>query len=555
LKKTCLGLLATVIACGCGGSKASQRTPPPVLTGSIAGAAMACAQTPLPTKGTIYYACDCGSGADPGCQAGSDSNPGTSPDKPWQTYKKAQAQFAALAAGDTIAFCKGGSFTGNKNAWVNASCRADNVCTVRDYTPSWAGSSTAMPKLVGGAMSLANDAGALHEEGYQFLNLEFDGPGSGDGLFIYNDIKDVLVCNVVLNNFENGINAESAQQPGAGSDGLNARITVRGSQIINNSNMGWLGACSGCNLEFNYFDHNGGNSPTEHAIYYSGQMDASGKSVTPVGEQIIGNEVHHSAQGSGTSCGGTIFVVHGLHDQMLIEGNLIAEDEGTAQEGCWGISLAPEYNTAEGFTNVTILGNTVVNVGNAPIEVESCQNCVIEDNLVIDDDAYGSGILVHPTTGSGQANDLTLQAVQVLNNTVYQIGTEGVGITVGGQGTNHVVAGNAVVGTGSNQWSCFSFDLAASAYYSDHNLCWDAAYGSAGWNKDTALAGWQSKTGLDAHSLYADPLFKNAADSGYDFTALAGSPLIGAGDPTHGSTVDIAGKTRPSPPDIGAYQN
>jgi len=50
-------------------------------------------------------------------------------------------------------------------------------------------------------------------------------------------------------------------------------------------------------------------------------------------------------------------------------------------------------------------------------------------------------------------------------------------------------------------------------------------------------------------------MFKNAADSGYDFTALPGSPLRGAGDPTHGSTVDIAGKPRPSPPDIGAYQN
>ena len=37
--------------------------------------------------------------------------------------------------------------------------------------------------------------------------------------------------------------------------------------------------------------------------------------------------------------------------------------------------------------------------------------------------------------------------------------------------------------------------------------------------------------------------------------ALPGSPLRGAGDPTHGSTVDIAGKPRPSPPDIGAYQN
>jgi hypothetical protein len=211
------------------------------------------------------------------------------------------------------------------------------------------------------------------------------------------------------------------------------------------------------------------------------------------------------------------------------------------------------YSTPEGFTNVTIQGNTVIGVGNAPIDVESCQNCLVEDNLVIDTDAYGSGIQVHPNGAS--SSDLHQQGVQVLNNTVYAVGTQGTGITVGGEGSNYVVAGNAVVGTAKSLFNCFAFDLAASAYYSDYNLCWDAAEKSGTWAKSMALAAWQTSTGLDAHSHYADPMFKNAATSSYDFTALAGSPLIGAGDPTHGSTVDITGKQRPSPPDIGAYQN
>ena len=606
LNKIYVGLLASLVAFGCGGSKSNQTTPTgsggttnaggttgsggksgsggttgaggtassggttgaggatggggappkPVLTGTVGDAAMTCAQMPLPTTGKIYYACDCGSGADPSCQAGSDSNAGTSADKPWQTYTKAQGQFAKLAAGDTIAFCKGGAFTGNKSAWVNASCRANNVCTVRDYTPSWASSSTAMPKVTGGALSFANEGGSAHEEGYQFLNLEFDG-SSGTGVFIYNDIKDVLLCNMVLNGYTDAIDAESALTPlASGSDGLNARITVRGSQILNNSDMGYIGACTDCTLEYNYFDHNGGNSPTQHDIYLEGQHDASGKSLTPTGEQIIGNEMHHSVEGSGTSCGGSILTLHGTHDQVLIQGNLIEEAQGTAQEGCWGIAVAPGgYSTPEGFTNVTILGNTVIGVGNAPIDVESCQNCVVADNLVIDTDAYGSGIQVRPNGNS--SSDLHATAIQVLNNTVYAIGTEGTGITVGGEGTGYVIAGNAVVGTAKTQFNCFGFDLAASAYYSDYNLCWDASEKSASatWAKSMSLSAWQTSTGLDAHSLYADPMFKNPAYSNYDFTAMAGSPLIGAGDPTHGSTVDITGKTRPSPPDIGAYQN
>src|SRR5438067_13550938 len=112
-----------------------------------------------------------------------------------------------------------------------------------------------MPKVAGRTLSFANDGSTSHEEGYQFLNIEFDGSG-GTGVFVYDDIKDVLLCNLVLNGFLDAIDVEGASGTvAAGSDGLNARITVRGSQIINNGDMGFIGACSGCSLEYNYFDH------------------------------------------------------------------------------------------------------------------------------------------------------------------------------------------------------------------------------------------------------------------------------------------------------------
>src|SRR5262249_2578543 len=142
-----------------------------------------------------------------------------------------------------------------------------------------------------------------HEEGYQFLNLELDGPGSGDGVFVYNDIKDVFLCNLSISNYGNGLNIEGSNPvTSSGTDGLNARITLRGSRVTNNSGQGWLGGCTGCVVEYNYFDHNGQDNIYDHDIYMGGAHDASAKLYVATGERVVGNQVFHSAQGPGTTC-------------------------------------------------------------------------------------------------------------------------------------------------------------------------------------------------------------------------------------------------------------
>ena len=77
---------------------------------TVAAAAAACANEAFPTTGTIHYVCDCGAGADSNCVVGSDSAAGTSPSAPWRTYSKGVNAISSMAAGDTVAFCKGGSF-------------------------------------------------------------------------------------------------------------------------------------------------------------------------------------------------------------------------------------------------------------------------------------------------------------------------------------------------------------------------------------------------------------------------------------------------------------
>ncbi len=554
---------------GSGGSAGGSGPVVPPLTGSIASAAQACADMPISQTGTVYYACDCGSGADASCTPGDDTKDGKTPGTAWRTYQKLQGQFANLNPGDTIAFCRGGVFAGNAtNVWVNSKCKASSPCTVRDYTPSGAPANVALPKLSGAEINLNDPGNAEHEEGYQFLNLDLDG-GAGYsvefGILAGNDIKDVLFCDMTVTGYQNGmyVGTSKPATSGSGSDTLNARITLRGSQILNNSNLGYLGACDGCVVEYNLFDHNGDANNQDHDIYFSGAADGNGNHYTATGERVVGNQLYHAAQGTGTVCMGDPLVVHGNHDGLLIQGNTIVQDPGTADGGCWGIAVTPGYGSsyAESFSNIVIAGNTVVDVGNISIYTASCQNCTIEDNLVIQSQsAFNStGIQAHLSSGTRDAVDQAMNAVQIINNTIYfdQPSVSFTGIVVGLEGTGHVVASNLILANSAKRFDCLGYDLSPSAYYSDYNVCWNLTGSVTDWEQVSggSLATWQSKSGLDKHSMTVNPMIKMPAVTNYDFRPVTGSPLIGAGDPSHSATIDGAGNPRPSPSDIGALQH
>ena len=514
-----------------------------------------------PNAGTIYYACDCGTGADTDCVAGDDGNAGTSPDAPWQTWEYARTQFANLEPGDSIAFCRGGGFDNDGTAgtrWVNGQCLADNPCVVRDYEPPWASGDEARPRINALAgqhgFALEDGGNSNHEEGYTFLNLDLRGSGDGNGFFIYNDIDDVLICNVAIDGFSIGVHAAGSNPADAGSDARNERINVLNSSITNNPGQGWLGACNGCGVDYTYFDNNGSAQAVyNHNIYFSG---ASGE--VAVGMHAIGNELNRSAIVGG-ECAGVSFVVHGEHDGLLIENNLVREDVDAAGGGCWGIAVDTGYGgDPEQFRNIVIRGNRVVNVGNVAIGLDACEDCVVENNVIIQEQSFGARGIAVPDRDR-EADDLPMTGVTVRNNSIY-FGPDasGTGIYLGGEGTGHVLVSNAVYYAGTNDgWNCLDLDLALSSYDAvDNNLCYfPNAPGGEWMNGVGTLADWQSSSSLDASSVVTDPGFVSTTGPDFDLSPESDtSPLVDSGHPTLSSNTDLTGTDRDDSPDIGAYE-
>jgi len=520
---------------GSGGSASGGAAPP---------APMGCPDDPA-SGVTIYYACDCGSGADKDCAAGKDSNDGKSPSTPWQTFEKARSQFASLKAGDRIEFCQGGSFTeGASNSFVNKNCRAGNRCVVTSYKAPWASGDEGRPVIH--APSGANgidftDANETHEEGYVFAGIELAGGGMNWGFFFYNDVSDVLVCNVAVHDFEIGLHTAGGNNVAT----HNERIVVRNSTITNNNGQGFLGCDNGLDIENNHFENNGSaRAILNHNIYLSG----GGNGVS--GVTIRGNELYKSTFTSG-KCTGTSLVAHGLIDNMLIENNYVHEDKGTVDAGCWGIAIVPGYSSKELFTNITLRGNTVVNMGNTSLGVAACQKCTIENNVVINQQSNNYNSILAPASDEG-SEDAKNDQITIRSNSVLIDGGQGIGVVQEGKG--NIIVNNAVYdsGAGNGGVACFNFDQPATSYTAiDHNVCFTNGKGEWVVGQGT-LDTWSKKTGFDQHSMLADPKYKSMA-SPWDLTPATGSPLLNIADATNCPTTNITGSARTSTPNIGAY--
>jgi hypothetical protein len=499
-------------------------TPTPTPQPATGGDAISsCAKDRIRTTGTITYVCNCDAGADAGCASGNDSNPGTSPSAPKRSFAAAQAAFRAMNAGDTVAFCKGGRWnavTTTSPHWANARCRADSTCDARAYDPPGT-SGRARPYLdvMGDAVDFSN-ASSAGTAGYRFQGLGLHGHTGGNnwGFFFSQNVDDVLICDNVIDGFDIAIHLRNQA-------GMADRVNFVSNTVTHSGGNAYLGGTNYGRVENNTFDDNG-QSMFDHNIYLA----------APVAGMVVrGN---HSTRSAGLSgqCSGAHIAVHGQFDSLVIENNVIEESGTFAAPGCWGIGVGRDSEVPSGsilpesFRNVSIRNNILRNIGNVMISVDQCQNCVVENNLVIPNPGYDQSAIrvgaTPPQTGTN-GTDANVSAVKVRNNTVYAAMNPAAGATVNGiwfasGDGGHEIYNNAVYITGAGG-TCI---VPAGTIFNSNNACTMAATGA----------------------------WFNAA--GTDFTPGPSSPLLNAGTTRNGQapTTDLTGAPRDAAPDVGAYE-
>ena len=539
-KLTCVGATGT----------ASKSVTINVASTSIANVASACAAEPM--RGTVYYYCDCGTGAESGCVAGSDTNTGTSPSAPRQTIANAAARFSSLAVNDTVALCKGGAFNSAGNLSIGSSrCGAGIACNdLREYTPTtFTGTAKPLINNAAGAVQLFTFSG--NKGGVRLLNLKLQGDGGSSGnqgFFFYRGAHDVTMCNLDMDAFSVAVYNES----GTATDTTTSNIKLSGSLITNSKAMAYLGGGVNEEISYNYWDGNGSSQAVDHTIYFS-----TVKEITNV--RLIGNYIHGQY---GTTCLGAPIVAHMAVDGLLVKDNVVDIAASATTGGCWGIAFNNFTNDTHAIyqRNAVFSGNTIKNGGNLALTVTGCPDCVIENNLIINEliEARGISVASGPVR-SGIADDVNTRNI-IRNNTIWygpNASNGGTGIEVGTEGTGHIIANNTVTysaaSTGGNGFSCFSYPLALASYsFINNNHCYSAAPSAWEATRGFSLSVWKA-LGFDTVSIAGDPMFKAA---GSDFTPAIGSPLIATGSTTlnTSSATDITGKARSNPPTIGAFE-
>lgn len=504
-----------------------------------------------PLSGTTYYYCDCGTGSATGCQKGSDSNTGTDPLLPRQTIENAITRFGTMATNSTVALCRGGAFNAKSALTLRTTnCGSGAGCDLKDYTPAWL-TAPVKPKPI--INSAAGDTGSLitvayGEGGVRFLNLSLKGNNANGGLFFYNGVHDLTVCNTDLDVFPLAIHSAG------GSLGNPKNIIITGNNITNSSNIAFLGGGDNVEISYNNWEGNGSNISKNHAMYLSGQ--------TPSNVKVIGNNVHGQY---GSTCNDGPFISHGSFDSLLVKDNTISIDASAATPECWGLSYGNNSGTDRPvfFRNTVFSGNTIINGGNLGMAVSSCPGCIIENNIIIQNWSGGTtGLKVtnYPHNYvSGRADDVS-NANTIRNNTVWfgpSVTGTTFGITTNTEGTGHIISNNTVSSTQtSGTLNCFRHDLPLTSYaFINNNHCYRAgAYNfEYTWH---SLAAWQTHSaGFDSASVTGDPMF---ITPGTNFRP-SGGPLVGAGsgDTRYRSATDITGTTRPvlpALPAIGAYE-
>lgn len=493
---------------------------------------------PPPPAGPALYFSDCQTGAQPGCIAGSNANPGTQA-APKQTLSGIDVN--TLAAGTRLLFAQGGAWNNVNLQLRNLNVTTEQPLTFDSYATAWGQS--VRPWIRAGGSFYAFQFGTYgdteNDGGYVVRNLRLDGVDGATawGFHLRNNVHHVLLENLEIHGFEIGIH----------SGGGVSALTVRNNLVHMNAEMGMLGYADDLVVEGNTFRFNNfSGSPFNHGVYLSG----GARNGLVRNNTFAGNSTVNGV------CSGGNLTVHGQWDGLVVEGNTITQTASNG--GCYGISINSAYDTAEYFRRLVVRGNVLHNVGGCSICLTSAPGALVENNLIVNTQAAYQAAILIPDRTPGPGDDVDGGAI-IRNNTIYltQPGASSEGIALrpgsggGVQVTSNLIAFGPATGAQSR---CFSHS-ARSAYTSfDHNLCHFAS-GNGSWSAAYPTLTAARAAGFDANGLNVDPLLIElpSSSNGWNDLLRAGSPAIDTGHPTLSSPYDRLGMPR-AVPNIGARE-
>lgn len=415
---------------------------------------------------TDYYVCNTG---------GSDANDGLTTSTPFETFSKARTTFTTMNAGDSVLLCRDGVFPAAGSGWLanfNCGAAAGQECTMSDYG---AGTSRPIINVTSGHGLNFEEGGAPSADGgYIISNLIFKGispVNSAAGIRFYNDVNDVMLQNLHIEGFNIGVHTAGAGgNPDPGADEEQNRITLKDSVIFNNTGQGWLGGCDNCIIEGNTFENNGFTTPVfDHNVY----LASSGGQV--VNNMIVRDNYLYKSTHSAGTCQGVSMVGHGMFDTLTIENNVIREDVGAVSPTCWGISIDPGYASEEYFLNISIINNTLINVGNVAIGCASCNGATITGNVIIDaGNQLSHGIAVPVRTeDTVKSQNVTISNNKIIGNTDTFTGVNVDGVNVFTVTNNEISRPDTstvdcITRSGSNA----AIDISTNTCYLQPSLSW-----------------------------------------------------------------------------------
>jgi hypothetical protein len=247
--------------------------------------------------------------------------------------------------------------------------------------------------------------------------------------------------------------------------------------------------------------------------------------------QITGNTVH-DLRSLGLSIVSNVRVSgNTVYDQTSPGATGIAAASATVDS-----NLVHDNDTGISASSSSVTNNRVYNSTTTGIAISSGGtvqgNQVYSNSVGISVGSYFSGLVANNRVYRNSAEAILVQdysgTPQLVNNTVYQPQGDGIRVQSGSQ---NVHLRNNIL------WSQAGYDISVAddsqtGFQSDFNLFYDTGTGKLGlWQgvSFTDQPTWFYETGLDGHSLFANPLLNNpnGPDGVLGFgTSTVGSPVI-----------------------------